>query len=179
MHGQSSSAVEEQISPGQRRSTGWKTLTRWKRMALLDFWSSWAAQIGLGRTGEGAIGSDGAGRLSRVLGLFGADSRASAGQLHEIARSLTAGWRTFQTAMMEIKFVRTGRGPANQAKPVSSANPCSTRNVRSRAAGAFKGQERGDDKRSSAAVVGSSDLHHSRLALNERELLTAGAKPSP
>lgn len=179
MHGQSSRAVKARVSPGEGASAGWKTLLRWKRAALRGFWSSWAAQLGLSRSGKAGALEEGPGRLARLLGFFGADSMSSPRQLHEVARSLTAGWRPLETAHMEGQFVPTGRGAGAGAELSASAYTDPTRNVRRVAAGTSKGAGGGEATTSCPTVSGGSGLRHSIIPFNEQELLAARAKPSP
>lgn len=179
IHGQSSGAVKAQASPTGRPPAGWKTLLRWKREALVGFWSSWAAQIGLSRPEEpGALG-DGSGRLTRLLGLFGASSESSPWQLHEIARSLTAGWRTLDTRLMELEFVRTGRAPGIGPALASYAHADPTRNVQDRAVGAYRQHPLETYQLACSAVGDRSGLYYTKQALDEQRVLAVRAKPSP
>ena len=174
LHGQSSRAVRARVAPGDEGSGAWKTLQRWKCEALIKFWSPWAAQVGLGRKAGGPIANR-PGHLSRLLGLFGADSWATSMQLHEIARTLTAGRRTTEMALIELEFVHTGRGVAAGLKPVTSASEDPTRNVLPPVEGAYKRQPLQHDQQPRDPFRSE----HIDREPNKSALMTARAKPSP
>lgn len=101
--GRSSGQVKRRVIPGDEPTRGWKTLGRWTRTILVDLWSRFGAQVGFPRPAETSNRSELKARLARLLALHSAHAGSPLQQLHEVARSLTAGWWSREAILWSVR----------------------------------------------------------------------------